>query len=66
MAVAKTSATFIVPKRCSWMRYPPMLPGTMPAFMPAFSVSGVMSAGTMPFGAAPAIESDHTLPVPLW
>ena len=38
----------------------------MPAFMPAFSVSGVMSSGFSAFGAAPAIDSDHTFPVLLW
>jgi hypothetical protein len=35
----------------------------MPAFMPALSVSGVMSAGFRAFGAAPAIESESTLPL---
>ena len=39
-----------------------MLPGVMPAFMPAFSVSGVISSGLIAFGAAPAIDSDHTFP----
>ncbi len=43
-----------------------MLPGAMPAFMPALSMSGVISAGTSFLGAAPAIETDHTLPVALW
>ncbi len=43
-----------------------MLPGTMPAFMPALSISGVISAGTSSCGAAPAIDTDHTLPVSLW
>ena len=38
----------------------------MPAFMPALSDSAVISDGTMPFGAAPAIDSDHTLPEALW
>ena len=38
----------------------------MPAFMPAFNVSGVISAGTMAFGAAPAIDNDQTFPVALW
>ncbi len=35
----------------------------MPAFMPAFRVSGVMSAGFKAFGAAPAIDTECTLPV---
>ena len=38
----------------------------MPAFIPALSVSGVISDGTRAFGAAPAIDSDHTVLVALW
>ena len=34
--------------------------------MPAFSDSADISAGTMAFGAAPAIDNDHTLPDALW
>ena len=35
----------------------------MPAFIPALSMAGVISAGFSAFGAAPAIDSERILPL---
>ena len=58
MADANVSAKLMVPNRWSAVTYPPKFPGTMPAVIPQFSVSGVMSSALSPFGVAPAIASE--------